>query len=531
MPSSKKVLMLDERISAVVLPVLIALIAICVILPNISGECLWQDEAQTALISKTVLANGLPMVTDGINSFSQELGAEAGPDGIFKWHPWASYYLLALFFKLFGISTFTARLPFALFGVATVVLVYFFTLKLTDKKETAVLAAVLLTFSVPFLLLSRQCRYYPLVMFFNLLGLYGYLCFTEKKGRVTLLLASILLFYTQNLYYFILWAAILGHGIYFIREKTRSLLTIFAISLVACLPWLIYVRTIKYTNIYSFMMTLPQFYAFLSPYFSEINNHIFNPFIFVVIAITLGILHVKGKFLAVHHLEEYYLPLTLPLLYVVCCVLMLSFFSVAPLFRYLAPLLPLASATVAMLLATLFETSIIAGVTATIIILLIEPLPLYFYEITHTFRGPVEGITAFLNTNAKKTDIVAITYEDMPLKFYTNLRVIGGLTGESAGLIESAQWIIVRKNLVSHYEMDFRNYLNDSFNEKDYQKIEIDAPDTEFQNREDPLHHLFMTSKTTDKVTIYHKMNKSLNPGKTVAGLDYEPSAAVHTRP
>ena len=39
---------------------------------------LWDDEAQTALISQTIVDHGLPLGHDGVNSFSQEAGAEFG---------------------------------------------------------------------------------------------------------------------------------------------------------------------------------------------------------------------------------------------------------------------------------------------------------------------------------------------------------------------------------------------------------------------------------------------------------------------
>jgi hypothetical protein len=45
---------------------------------NLDNVYLWQDEAQTALISQTVLQGGIPKGSDGKNYFSQELGAEYG---------------------------------------------------------------------------------------------------------------------------------------------------------------------------------------------------------------------------------------------------------------------------------------------------------------------------------------------------------------------------------------------------------------------------------------------------------------------
>jgi len=58
---------------------------------NLHNHFLWQDEAQTAVLAKTVMARGLPYGTDGRNLFSQELGAEYGDNYIWKQHTWPRF--------------------------------------------------------------------------------------------------------------------------------------------------------------------------------------------------------------------------------------------------------------------------------------------------------------------------------------------------------------------------------------------------------------------------------------------------------
>ncbi|MDH4201678.1 MAG: glycosyltransferase family 39 protein [Phycisphaerae bacterium] len=152
----------------------IIVLAGALLLANLGNHYLWQDEAQTALIAKTVMARGLPYGTDGTNYFSQENGAEYGPNYIWKWHTWLPFYILAGVFKIFGISTFTARLPFALFGIGTFPLLYFYTADLFKNKRIAVFTTLLLISCIPFLILSRQCRYYSMTAFFSVLSLYAY---------------------------------------------------------------------------------------------------------------------------------------------------------------------------------------------------------------------------------------------------------------------------------------------------------------------------------------------------------------------
>ena len=85
---------------------LIMIVSGFMFLCNLGNQYLWQDEAQTALISKTILSHGIPLGHDGLNSFSQELGADYTKDFVWKWHPWLTFYITAGFFGLFGINTF-----------------------------------------------------------------------------------------------------------------------------------------------------------------------------------------------------------------------------------------------------------------------------------------------------------------------------------------------------------------------------------------------------------------------------------------
>ena len=98
----------------------LVLLASALLLANLGNQFLWQDEAQTALLARSILAHGIPHGSEGPNSFSQELGVELGPGGVWRWHTWLSFYAVAASFALLGESAFAARLPFALCGVATV---------------------------------------------------------------------------------------------------------------------------------------------------------------------------------------------------------------------------------------------------------------------------------------------------------------------------------------------------------------------------------------------------------------------------
>jgi hypothetical protein len=75
------------------LPVaILTLLSGFLLLADLGDGYLWQDEAQSALISHSVLIYGVPKATDGKNSFAQVKDAEYGPNKIWKFHPWLPFY-------------------------------------------------------------------------------------------------------------------------------------------------------------------------------------------------------------------------------------------------------------------------------------------------------------------------------------------------------------------------------------------------------------------------------------------------------
>ena len=191
--------MRDKRTIEILIVGILLACSSALILSHLGNIYLWQDEAQTALISKTILTHQVPVGYDGTNYFSQLKGAEYGKDYVWKWHPWLPFYVLAGFFAGFGTSTFVARLAFALFGIGTIILTYFCGKSLWKVRRVGVLAAVVLLTSVPFLILVRQCRYYAPMMLFSVAGLYAYTGILERRkyGPTAFLISGVLLFHSH----------------------------------------------------------------------------------------------------------------------------------------------------------------------------------------------------------------------------------------------------------------------------------------------------------------------------------------------
>jgi len=144
---------------------LLALIPLAVgallLFPRLGDRCLWTDEAETALISSTLLSDFVPKAWDGRNllyvyevSFNSQLVATI--------LPWLSYYVTAGSFAVLGESAFTARLPFVVASLASILATYFLVLNVSGDRSWAFVSALLLSLSVPFLLYARTCRYYAL---------------------------------------------------------------------------------------------------------------------------------------------------------------------------------------------------------------------------------------------------------------------------------------------------------------------------------------------------------------------------------
>jgi 4-amino-4-deoxy-L-arabinose transferase-like glycosyltransferase len=479
----------------------------CLLLANLGNQFLWDDEAQTALVSKTILTYGEPHGYDGKNFFSQQTGDEYGDNYIWRWHTWLPFYVLAGFYKVFGVSTFVSRLPFALFGVGTVVGTYFFARALWPNTRIPPIAAALLTISVPFLLLSRQCRCYSLVMFFSMLSLYAYVALLQGKRYAAALLfvASTLLFHSLHIYVVVLFAAVLLHAVLFRRDRLKLLLAVIAVVVLVNGPWLVWLAGMNYGKSHGVRLTQPFLLAdWARTFLLTIIRYVFPLWLPVVGVILAVARHVRtGRFLPGE--RPFWEKLSLPVFFIIFNIVAIAIISPLPYFRYVAPSVPLVILLVAVIIDAVARVSPVFAVVVVVLLIAGGQLKDYLYEITHDYDGPIEGIVSYLNEHGNEGDTVAITYGDMPLKFYTKMRVVGGLTGEDLSPAVNARWIVIRKYDVSHDKQVLR-YLLSHVDLRQYRKITLNYPDIPWENRESPEEHLFRTCTTADKVVIYERI-------------------------
>src|SRR5918993_5100455 len=139
---------------------IVTLISLPLFLYGLGSTYLWQDEAQTALLGRSVLRYGVPMVGSGAESLSAHMGSDAGLYGIYFQISWLQAYVAAASFALFGESSWSARIPFALAGWLSVPLAAWVTKRAapSDGRAAARIAALFVATSVPFIVSARQAR-------------------------------------------------------------------------------------------------------------------------------------------------------------------------------------------------------------------------------------------------------------------------------------------------------------------------------------------------------------------------------------
>jgi 4-amino-4-deoxy-L-arabinose transferase-like glycosyltransferase len=169
---------------------------------GLDNNVLWDDEAGGALVAKSVVKTGRISGWDGRNLQCFGEGASLY-ENLDSREPPLFILLAALSFKLFGYSTWSARLPFVLCGLASL-LVLWPVLKRSFPEFGAVryYAFSLVAFSYSFLMYSRQCRYYALALLAALCGYYFYLRILKRPSFVNFLLclgSLLALFFTHFL--------------------------------------------------------------------------------------------------------------------------------------------------------------------------------------------------------------------------------------------------------------------------------------------------------------------------------------------
>jgi hypothetical protein len=383
---------------------------------------------------------------------------------------------------------------------------YLFALSITNSRRTALITSLLLLLNVPFLILVRQCRYYAPDIFFALAGLYSYQCLLEKKkwSAVALFISGFLLFHTHYVHFFALLASLVVHCLIYRRDSIRPVLTLSLALVVVNVPWIIWFSQMA-TVVNGYEAPLGRTLGFAYTYIKQIGKHIIPFALLLILLLRVLVEWLRTKKLP--DIKPESIPsISLLLIFFFINLIANSATATIPYFRFLAPLIPIGCLFAALIIESGAKIHRVVGVAVFIALIAASRMPDYIYEIRHDYDGPTEGIVKYLNHYGKPSDVVAITYGDMPIKFYTGMRVIGGLTGESLSPAKNADWVIIRRYMLGDKDVAIAHYLLDNLDQQNYETINLDYPDISYDNREDPDMHNFRTVTKVLPVMIFKRI-------------------------
>ena len=462
---------------------------------QLGGPDLWQDEAQSALISRTVLQSGLPRGTDGLNYFSQEFGAEYADGHLWRWHTWLPFYIVAGSFEVLGDNTFAARFPGALLGWISIWLTYQAAIELWKDRRSALCAAGTLTICVAFLLLSRQCRYYSALMCFTLMSVIGYWrLMRSERGCYWLLISGMtLLFHTHYVYTGICGAAFIVDCAISHRQRWKPL-TISASAVVAlALPWVIWFLQMKYGSRYGERtFNLAQSGEDLDEFLRQLAADMVP---FLLWPIPFWLWYFRSKF-GIRTTDQPHLKAGVLLgILIVLHLVMLAPIVPSAYTRYLAPIIPVTALLIGRWIAdaSRIHTALAGWMVA--VVLVSWPCADFIKEQLEPVNAPGPAIRAYLTAHARPDETIIASYGDLPLKYYLPNRVLGGLTGEDLSHVAPPEWIVVRWYRNKTVDQQLLNWIWQG----EYEQIQLQVPDNPFEFREEPRTHMFTTG--------WHDMN------------------------
>ncbi len=509
---------------------LVLLAGAYLILTNLGETRLWTDEAEAACLGQSILEHGVPTAFDGRNYMTQWVVAKRedfNDELVWVLSPWLQLYVSAGSFALLGVNTLAARLPFALVGIACLWMIFALAKRATGDKRIARTASLLLLTSIPFLLHSRQGRYYPIAMFATMWILHAYIGMLERKkwSTVHIVVAVSVLFHANYGLCVPLLGALVLHALFYAWGRAR-LWQVFAVPAgigLLTLPWAFYAEIHRTAS--RFDLT-PYFYNFFT-YVHQVNRWAL-PLVLVVAFAILRPLGWKSRVLRMSNVG-----VTAAALIGIVAVAFLStnvglfaryIINVIPLFVFLNACFVVWIVDAVRARAGVSISRVAWGLIPLMMFTTVLPVPFapvlrvaamnaphkgfqdnpavrnplsdfegiehevfdLIGELHRPYDGPLERIAKFLDVNAEPEHTLFIDYGDVPLLFYTDLIVRGGLQG--IPYHGKPEWIVSRSNRAGIAV----NALREFADAEGYVPIVMmDTPDTRWENRPDPYVHFY----------------------------------------
>jgi hypothetical protein len=500
------------------------LLAALMLLWGLDRPYLWQDEAATAVLAGRMLRFGRPLAYDGVNLITTDNFAaedphtieqrtrdaktavdyyikrgDLKPDTTWKWQPWGSFVVCALSLAALGKTTLAARLPFALAGIVTVLLLYRLVLDYSKRQLTAFLSAALLALNSYWILHSRQCRYYALSSLMLVLTLMAYLRWQQGRrwGAVWFVAAAFVWFQCD---YGTIWPVLI---VLFIdalvaqRHKPAQVLMTGSALAAAIAPFAYYYELVgRHGAQEESWWQIWQWNLF------NLNDYV-TPAIIVVAAVALLAMNWKR------------LPdIERRLIAIACGIwLVLAFWipsvAPAPFLRYViivAPVGCLLGAWVLVQISGRYSEIAFLGALIWIVtpwlslplhpLLSLPPwykdgsvvrpeLPLMLSEVFGQVEDPNGGTIEWLRKNTAPTDEILINYEDIPLMFYLPNPIRGGIAAFRAGDDRKGppSVVVMRRSVGFYHAAVFQREIQ----RYRWKQAPVEIPDKTWGNNPDPI--------------------------------------------
>ncbi|MBF0515552.1 MAG: glycosyltransferase family 39 protein [Nitrospirae bacterium] len=507
----------------------IFIFAALVLLYNLQQRLYWGDEAETANLAVNITKFGLPKSDDGKNTITIN-GTDADTsDIVWTWRPWLDLYVTAASFAIIGKTTAAGRLPFALFGLASVVFIAVVARGIYKTHAGAILTALFFVTNQAFILHARQCRYYAIVIAAEILLIYGLFLILRGRrgsGQVCTAIALVLQFYCN---YIIVIGGILSLGIFTVimrrRGKAIARPVVIAVSafLVAALPWLIYAR--PWGQLGQLADRDPAVKVF--NYIQEINFHMF-PLVLIFIPMVGYIyrkIHGAKSTANTSAQTDITHDMNLLLLISIPCQLPAAALSPGIFMRYIIVLAPVFCLLQGYIISKYVKPAIV-GCALTAVLCLTNYLsyyPAYFMKGFHEPELPlmtlvrdivsrhtdaIDDTVAFLKKEGQPDESILVKDPEFPLIFYTGMEIIDYRFHHGVFAERLPDWI---------FPLSISGVLaNSAFTIPDeiaqlYDPITITVHNsTRGGNMPEPDKHESLSQSATVNLVIYHKKSKMI---------------------
>ena len=154
----------NPKLIKITIAIVVIVISSFFLFCHLGHYALWDDEADTALFAQSVWRTGDTYAMLDHNLIAHTNGQEL-KDLRNRYIPPLGFYLAAPFVGFASGSAFAARLPFAICGLATILLMLVWLWRAQSSVSTWLLMSMGILGNVSLMLYFRQCRYYSPAIF------------------------------------------------------------------------------------------------------------------------------------------------------------------------------------------------------------------------------------------------------------------------------------------------------------------------------------------------------------------------------